>query len=67
MFKLKQYCKTRGHVMKLEPKRSQTEVRRNFFTNRIISPWNALSKEIIESNTVEEFKRRYDKDHGYHI
>ena len=67
MFKVKQNSRTRGHCMKLESRRIQTEIRRNFFTNRIISPWNALSNEIIESKTLEEFKRRYDKDHGYHI
>ena len=57
---------TRGHSLKLELKRSNCEIRKNFFTNRIITPWNNLSQNIIDSETTEQFKWRYDKEHGYH-
>ena len=58
--------RTRGHSMKLEFKNSNCEIRKQFFTNRIITPWNKLSQNIIDSETTEQFKWRYDKEHGYH-
>jgi hypothetical protein len=33
----------------------------NFFTNRIVNKWNALSEETKSSATVESFKERFDK------
>ena len=33
----------------------------HFFTNRIIPYWNELSEEVINSRTVNTFKKKYDK------
>ena len=48
----------------LYPKRklARYKFRENFFTNRIILPWNALSNHVIESKTIGEFKARYDNE-----
>ena len=42
---------TRGHTKKFTISPSQIEIRRNFFTNRIMKRLNGLSKEIIHSKT----------------
>ena len=56
---------TRGHNLKLKSKTCKSEIRRQFFTNRIVTPWNNLPSNIIESTTLEQFKRSYDKVYGY--
>ena len=56
--------RTRGHTMKLKISRSKLEIRRNFFTNRIKKRWNGLSQEIINSKTIDPFKRAYDQEKG---
>ena len=43
----------------IEP-RSRTELRRNYFTNRVASIWNALPVEVKSAPTVNSFKARYD-------
>ena len=52
---------TRSHHLQLKvPKCSKSDVRRNFFSQRVIVPWNQLSEKIVSSLTVESFKREYD-------
>ena len=41
--------------------RSNTEIRRNFFTNRVAANWNALPEAVKESQTVQIFKARLEK------
>ena len=36
------------------------EIRKNFFTNRIVSSWNALPKEVRDAESVNSFKNNYD-------
>ena len=51
---------TRGHKFKLYPTKSNTDIRRNFFTQRSIVPWNNIPEYVILSKTVSNFKRNYD-------
>ena len=37
------------------------EIRRNFFTIRVIRAWNALPPHIRTADTINSFKNRYDK------
>jgi hypothetical protein len=39
---------------------SRTELRNNFFSQRVIGPWNDLPDTVKESTTVECFKSNYD-------
>ena len=39
-------------------KRSKLEVRRNFYSQRVVDSWNGLSKETKLAKTVAEFKWR---------
>jgi hypothetical protein len=36
-------------------------VRAKFFTNRVISDWNELPKELVEARSVNSFKNKLDK------
>ena len=45
---------------KLATTRSRLEVRRNFFIQRVVGPWNRLPAHIVEAPTVNAFKNRYD-------
>ena len=62
LFQLKEGSKTRGHGFKLVvPKCSNTDIRRNFFSQRVIVPWNMLSDDVVNSVNPDQFKRNYDK------
>ena len=54
--------RTRGHTKNFKINRSQIEIRRNFFTNRITKRSNDLSQEIIDSKTIDPFKWAYDQE-----
>ena len=52
----------RGHNQKLNRQFVRScDQRNNFFTNRIVPFWNALSPHAIESKTTNQFKNRIDK------
>jgi len=40
---------------------SRLEVRRNFFTQRVVAPWNQVPTEIKHLRSVQAFKNRYRK------
>ena len=44
----------------IQPTHSNTDIRRNFFTQRIINDWNSLPQDIKESTTTNNFKKKYD-------
>ena len=41
--------------------RCRTEVRRNFFTNRVAEKWNKLPEYIKRAGNIKPFKYLYDK------
>ena len=47
---------------KIFKKRSQKLQRRNFFTQRVVNPWNKLSRNEIQSQKTSSFKARFDKN-----
>ena len=53
---------TRSHNQQLKGKVVKGNMRKHFFTQRIILPWNNLSTDTISSDTVNTFKGRYDKE-----
>ena len=65
LFTVKAPNMARGHAMKVHLKKiSNSDIRHNFFTERVIVPWNTLPQHIVESKTVREFKNSYDKWSG---
>ena len=43
------------------PLSAKCQQRENFFIHRLISLWNALPQEVIQSETVNQFKNSLDK------
>ena len=56
---------TRGNSMKVNTgKICHLNLRQQFFTERVIVPWNSLPEHVVKSTNVEQFKTNYDKWHG---
>ncbi len=52
---------TRGNSLKLLKKRHEKAVRKNFFTYRVVNPWNKLPDEVVLAPTINTLKNRLDK------
>jgi len=51
----------RGHNLKLNKERSRLEIRRNFFSQRVINSWNSLPSEVVNASSINGFKNNYDR------
>ena len=63
--KIFKMAKVRGarnntHNRKIERKHCRLEVRRNFYSQRVIEKWNSLTLDEVNSKKTSEFKERYD-------
>jgi len=54
------YDKTRGHKFKLQKSTFKLNIRRFYFTNRVVDLWNGLPESVVMSESVPEFERRLD-------
>jgi ribonucleases P/MRP protein subunit RPP40 len=64
-FEVSNVGKTRGHSLKLVKKRSNGDIRKYFFSQRVINSWNGLTQEIVDADTINCFKNRLDKFDKY--
>jgi hypothetical protein len=55
----------RGHPWKLEKSRSRLLLRQNFFSQRVVNPWNALPLSVVSAQTIDVFKSRLDVHYKY--
>ena len=55
---------TRGHSLKMRVQQCRLDVRKRFFSNRVVAAWNSLSAEAVEAGTINSFKSHLHRELG---
>ena len=51
----------RSHSKKLAKSHTKLEIRKNYFTQRVINDWNNLTEDEVSAKKTGDFKKKYDK------
>ncbi|MGL5707265.1 MAG: RNA-directed DNA polymerase, partial [Aeromonas sp.] len=52
--------KTRGHSLRLARTHSRLDIRKSFFSNRVIKWWNKLPGKVVQCTSIITFKKELD-------
>ena len=61
VFKFSHFNVTRGNDYKIETARTHYDLRKYYFTNRVVNAWNSLPNEIVKASSTNQFKNKLDK------
>ena len=53
--------RTRGHSWKIVKNRCKLDIRKYFFSERVVNRWNSLSQVDVDQRTINGFKRALDR------
>jgi ribonuclease P/MRP protein subunit RPP40 len=59
--------KTRGHNLKIIKVGCKSDIRKHFFSQRVVNAWNGLTQFVVDADTVNSFKNRLDKFDRYFV
>jgi len=52
--------RTSSNAFKLKERRFRLDIRKKFFTLRVVKPWHSLPREVVNAPSLETFKARLD-------
>jgi len=62
MFQIDASGRTRGHSLKLVKCRCNRDIRKYFFSHRVVSKWNTLDNDSVMAKTVNGFKTKLERE-----